>query len=67
MYSDIVNRKRSKTEIERKSSKATISTTTQHKTRIEQLKALNIKNNTGKSPSRSNSSTNQTKEDGLKR
>ena len=55
-----MKRKRSKTNIERKSSKTKISTTTQYKTTIEQLKALNIKNNKGKPPSRSNSSTNQT-------
>ena len=67
LYSDILKRKRSKTDIERKSSKTKISTTTQHKTTIEQLKALNIKNNKGKPPSRSNSSTNQTKEEGFKR
>ena len=54
LYSDILKRKRSKTDIERKSSKTKISTTTQHKTTIEQLKALNIKNNKGKPPSRSN-------------
>ena len=67
LYSDILKRKRSKTDTERKSSKTKISTTTQHKTTIEQLKALNITNNKGKPPSRSNSSTNQTKEEGLKR
>ena len=67
LYSDILKRKRSKTDIERKSSKTKISTTTQHKTTIEQLKALNIKNNNGKPPSRSNSSTNQSKEEGFKR
>ena len=67
LYSDILKRKRSKTDIERKSSKTKISTTTQHKTTIEQLKPLNIKNKKGKPPSRSNSSTNQTKEEGLKR
>ena len=67
LYSDILKRKRSKTDIERKSSKTKISTTTQHKTTIEQLKALNIKNNKGKPPSRSNSSTNQSKEVGFKR
>ena len=67
LYSDILKRKRSKTDIERKSSKTKMSTTTQHKTTIEQLKALNIKNNKGKPPSRSNSSTNQSKEEGFKR
>ena len=67
LYSDILKRKRSKTDIERKSSKTKISTTTQHKTTIEQLKALNIKNNKGKPPSRSNSSTNQSKEEGFKK
>ena len=67
LYSDILKRKRSKTDIERKSSKTKISTTTQHKTTIEQLKALNIKDDKGKAPSRSNSSTNQTKEEGFKR
>ena len=67
LYSDILKRKRSKTDIERKSSKTKISTTTQHKTTIEQLKALNIKNNKGKPPSRSNSSTNKSKEEGFKR
>ena len=67
LYSDILKRKRSKTDIERKSSKTKISTTTQHKTTIEQLKALNIKNNKGKPPSRSNSSTNQSKEEVFKR
>ena len=67
MYSDILKRKGSKTDIERKSSKTKISTTTQHKRTIEQLKALNIKNNKGKPPSRSNSSKNQTKEETLKR
>ena len=59
--------KRSKIEIERKSSKTKTSTTIQHKTTIEQLKALNIKNNKGKPPSRSNSSTNQSKEEGFKK
>ena len=59
LYSDILKRKRSKTDIERKSSKTKISTTTQHKTIIEQLKTLNIKNNKEKPPSRSNSSTSQ--------
>ena len=53
LYSDILKRKRSKTDIERKSSRTKISTTTQHKTTIEQLKALKIKNNKGKPPSRS--------------
>ena len=67
LYSNILKRKRSKTDIERKSSKTKISTTTEHKTTIEQLKALNIKNNKEKPSSRSNSSTNQTKEEGLKR
>ena len=67
MYSNILKRKRSKTDIERKSSKTKISTTTEHKTTIEQLKALNIKNNKEKPSSRSNLSTNQTKEEGLKR
>ena len=67
LYSDILKRKRSKTDKERKPSKTKISTTTQHKTTIEQLEALNIKNNKGKPQSRSNSSTNQTKEEGLKR
>ena len=43
LYSDILKRKRSKTDIERKSSKTKISTTTQHKTTIQQLEALNIK------------------------
>ena len=66
-YSDILKRKRSKTDIERKSSKTKISTTTQHKTTIEQLKARDIKNNKGKPQSQSNSSTNQTKEEGFKR
>ena len=54
LYSDILKRKQSKTDIERKSSNTKISTTTQHKTKIEQLKTLNIKNNKGKPPSRSN-------------
>ena len=67
LYSDILKRKRSKADIERKSSKTKISTATQHKTTIEQLKALNIKNNKGKPPSRSNSSTNQTMEEGFKK
>ena len=67
LYSDVLKCKRSKTDIERKSSKTKISTTTQHKTTVEQLKPLNIKNNKGKLPSRSNSSMNQTKEEGLKR
>ena len=67
LYSDILKRKRSKTDIERKSSKTKISTTTQHKTTIEQLKALNIKNNKRKPPSRSNSSMNQKKGEGFKR
>ena len=67
LYSDILKRKRSKTDIERKSSKTKISTTTQHKTTIEQLKALNIKNNKRKRPSRSNSSMNQKKGEGFKR
>ena len=58
LYSDILKRKRSKTCIERKSNKTKISTATQHKTTIEQLKALNIKNNKGKPPSRYNSPTN---------
>ena len=66
LYSDILKRKRSKTDIERKSSKTKISTTTQHKTTIEQLRALNIKNK-GKPPSRSNSFMNQSKEEGFKR
>ena len=66
LYSDILKRNRSKTDIERKSSKTKI-TATQHKTTIKQLEALNIKNNKGKLPSRSNLSTNQTKEEGLKR
>ena len=67
LYSDILKRKRSKTDIERKSSKTKTSTTTEHKTTIEQLKTLNIKNKKGKPPSRSNSSTNQSKEKGFKR
>ena len=67
LYSDILKRKRSKTDIDRKSSKIKKSTTTQHKTTIEQLKALNIKNNKGKPSSRSNSSRNQSKEEGFKR
>ena len=66
LHYDLLKRKRSKTDIERKSSKTKISTTTQHKTTIEQLKALNMKNK-GKPPSRSNSSTNQSKEEGFKR
>ena len=66
LYSDLLKRKRSKADIEKKSSE-TIITTTQHKTTIEQLKALNIKNNKGKPPSRSNSSTNQSKEEGFKK
>ena len=64
LYSDILKRKWSKTDIERKSGKTK---TTQYRTTIEQLKTLNIKNNKGKPPSRSNSSTNQTKEEGFKR
>ena len=67
MYYEILKRRRSKTDIERKSSKTKMSTATQHKTTIEQLKALNIKNKKGKPPSRSNSSTNQSKEEGFKR
>ena len=43
LYSDILKRKRSKTDIERKSSKTKTSTTTQHKTTIQQLEAMNIK------------------------
>ena len=66
LYSDILKRKRSKTDIERKSSKTKTSTTTEHKTTIEQLKALNIKNKKGKPPSRSNSSK-KSKEKGFKR
>ena len=66
LYSDILKRKRNKTDIERKSSKTKTSTTTEHKTTIEQLKALNIKNKKGKPPSRSNSST-KSKEKGFKR
>ena len=38
-----------------------MSTTTQHKTIINQAKALNFKNSKRKSPSRSNSSAKQTK------
>ena len=64
LYSDISKRKWSKTDIERKSSKTKA---TQYKTTIEQLKTLNIKNSKGKPPSRSDSSTNQTKEEGFKR
>ena len=68
MYSDILKRKRSKTNIERNSSITKISsTTTQRETTIEQLKALNIKNNKGKSSSRSNSSTNYTEEEEFRR
>ena len=59
LYPDILKRTRSKTDVERKSRKTKISTTTQHKTTIEQQKALNIKNDKGKLPSLSNSSTNQ--------
>ena len=66
LYSDILKRKRNKTDIERKSSKTKTSTTTEHKTTIEQLKALNIKSKKGKPPSRSNSST-KSKEKGFKR
>ena len=55
------------TDIERKSSKTKISATTQHKTTIEQLNALSVKSSKGKPPSRSNSSTNQSKEVGFKR
>ena len=54
LYSDILKCKRSKTDIERKSSKTKISTTTQHKITIKQVKVLNIKNNKGKPPSGSN-------------
>ena len=64
LYSDILKRKWSKTDIERKSGKTK---TTQYGTTIEQLKTLNIKNNKGKPPSRSNSSTNQSKEEGFKK
>ena len=67
LYYDILKSKRSKTDIERKSSKTKKSTTTQHQTTIEQLNALSVKSNKGKPPSRSNSSTNQSKEIGFKR
>ena len=67
LYSDILKHKWSKTDIERKLSKTKISTITQHKTTIEQLKTLNIKNYKRKLPSRSNSSSNQSKEEGFKR
>ena len=67
LYSDILKCKWSKTDIERKSSKIKIWTATQHKTTIKQLEALNIKNNKEKQPSGSNSSMNQTKEEGFKR
>ena len=67
LYSDILKRKQSKTNIERNSGITKISTTsTQRETTIEQLKALNIKNK-GKSSSRSNSSTNYTEEEGFRR
>ena len=53
LYSDIVKCKQSKSNKERKSSKTKTSAATQHKTTIEQLKTLNIKNKE-KPPSRSN-------------
>ena len=63
LYSDILKRKKSNTNLKRKTSKS--NTLANKPTTVEQLKTLNI-NNKGKSPSRSTSSTNQGQEESLK-
>ena len=59
LYSDIFERKKSNTNLKRKTSES--NTLANKPTTVEQLKILNI-NNEGKSPSRSTSSTNQSQE-----
>ena len=63
LYSDILKRKKSNTNLKRKTSES--NTLANKPTTVEQLKTLNIKNK-GKSPSRSTSSTNQGQEESLK-
>ena len=63
LYSDILKRKKSNTNLKRKTSES--NTLANKPTTVEQLKTLNI-NNKGKSPSRSTSSTNQGQEESLK-
>ena len=63
LYSDILKRKKSNTNLKRKTSESNI--LANKPTTVEQLKTLNI-NNKGKSPSRSTSSTNQGQEESLK-
>ena len=63
LYSDILKRKKSKTNLKRKTSE---SNTLENKpTTVEQLKSLKI-NNKGKLPSRSTLSTNQSQKESLK-
>ena len=63
LYSDILKRKKSNTNLKRKTIES--NTLANKPTTVEQLKTLNI-NNKGKSPSRSTSSTNQGQEESLK-
>ena len=63
LYSDILKRKKSNTNLKRKTSES--NTLANKPTTVEQLKTLNI-NSKGKSPSRSTSSTNQGQEESLK-
>ena len=63
LYSDILRRKKSNTNLKRKTSES--NTLANKPTTVEQLKTLNI-NNKGKSQSRSTSSTNQSQEESLK-
>ena len=63
LYSDILKRKKSNTNLKRKTRES--NTLANKPTTVEILKTLNI-NNKGKSPSRSTSSTNQGPEESLK-
>ena len=63
LYSDILKRKKSNTNLKRRTSES--NTLANKPTTVEQLKTLN-RNNKGKSPSRSTSSTNQGQEESLK-
>ena len=63
LYSDILKRKKSNTNLKRKTSES--NTLANKPATVEKLKTLNI-NNKGKLPSRSTSSTNQGQEESLK-